>query len=141
MLKRDPFDLSKLLQCRWLNFEDVGGHLARPQLNIVSSAAPTITRPRQQVLDREFFAVLQTKLGQVQRHSSGLSVQVIETHNHQQRSSVSTPAFAVTKQLVIIRRMEMQPKIVLQRRLTVTNAVHSRNKTSEGVFRLNIPSL
>src|SRR5438046_7910398 len=121
----------------WLfsrNTEDVRRQDVGIELHEIAPAAPGVVAGRDQILQSVAFARRAVEI-----EPAALRVARIEIYRDQDQ--VVALLFRVAQELVVVRRMEFQVPVALQRRVLAPYLIQLGNQASQAVGPLSIPAL
>src|SRR3954468_2926930 len=116
------------------NMEDVRRKGLRVELHEVASAAPGVAAAAQQIPDRVAAARRAVEVDPARLRVVGIQ---IDRHQDDARSLL----LGIAQQLVVVRRMEAQAPVRLQRGVLPPDPVQARDQRPQAVGALAIPAL
>ena len=119
----------------------MGGRRVRIDLYVVARPIPAIIGIRQQILHLEGMFQIEPQVVEVQLYPAGVGMIRTQIDDDQYDVGSNRRALAITNQLIIICRVEMQALISVKRRILSTDLIHEADEVLQTVGPLDLPLL
>jgi len=122
-----------------VDLEDVAGKARGIELDVVARPVPRVAFGGEQVFDFVGAIVRNVEGIEGQRDETRLSAVRIKVDDHQQEVGTVVRLLAVTDELIVVDRMELERPIVLQRGVVVANFVDARDERPQAIGAIAVP--